>query len=245
MINVQRKAFQWNNAYNDMESVEHHQFLASLSCYLFFCTGFGGSKSWNCHIPENSLKKLALSEQIKLKKVRKLMTHNIYNHPKKNEHLCRKTRHKLGKSKTFFPCPGCPGVQGPSGAALLSVGGTIGAWLFQEFLQDDLTCLKCPKSSSHQVSMDWFNGKIAENPYIWWEKIWFQVTIFPPIHWQVSMNPFPQFCCFRKSCCRCINLSSDFGMMLGSIPSGFRASSIMMKIGLWWKDPQTWLWWSF
>ena len=70
-----------------------------------------------------------------------------------------------------------------SRAALLSVGGTIGAWLFQEFLQDDLTCLKCPKSSSHQVSMDWFNGKHAENPYIFDGKnIWFQVTIFPPIH---------------------------------------------------------------
>ena len=41
MINVQRKAFQWNNAYNDMESVEHHKFLASLNCYLFFARDLG------------------------------------------------------------------------------------------------------------------------------------------------------------------------------------------------------------
>lgn len=111
-----------------------------------------------------------------------------------------------------------------SRAALLSVGGTIGAWLFQEFLQDDLTCLKCPKSSSHQASMDWFNGKIAEKPYIWWEKHMVSAYDFPTNPWfQVSMNPFNHSCCcFRKSCCRCINLSSDFGMMLGSIPSGFR-----------------------
>ena len=36
--------------------------------------------------------------------------------------------------------------------------------------------------------MDWFKGNCTEKPNIWWENLWFPVSMFPtnPIHWAIG-----------------------------------------------------------
>ena len=41
-------------------------------------------------------------------------------------------------------------------------------------------------------SQNWMTGKFTGNPYIWWWKPWFPVSIFPnkPIHWFIACSSF-------------------------------------------------------